>query len=316
MSVFIHASAEYLPQRVVDNEYFSGLTGRPTLWFEQLTGIRERRRAAEGENANTMAVAAVENLLREAPGCLDGVDLIIGASYTPWDTIGTIAHVIQKHFHVQHARALYLSTACSSFIDALDVVVAYFQSGRARKALVVAVEHNSLYSSDSDEKSGHLWGDGAAAMVLSREPLGQGMEVVDVRAVGRADVGRGPEGIKMTPHKDGLVMLYGKDIFMHACREMVAVTQDILERNRIAVEDVRLLVPHQANKRIIDCVLEHLQLPSQRVAMTIAELGNTGCASVAITYHRSWQSLAAGQIGVLVTFGGGYSAGAALIRRR
>ena len=316
MSVFIHASAEYLPQRVVDNEYFRELTGRPTAWFEQLTGIRERRRAGEGENANTMSIAAVENLVREAPGCLDGVDLIIGASYTPWDTIGTIAHVIQKHFHIPHARALYLSTACSSFIDALDVVVAYFQSGRARKALVVAVEHNSLYSSDSDEKSGHLWGDGAAAMVLTKEPTGQSMEIVDVRAVGRADVGRGPEGIKMIPHQDGLVMLYGKDIFMHACREMVAVTQDILERNRVAVEDVQLLVPHQANKRIIDCVLEHLKLPSQRAAMTITELGNTGCASVAITYHRSWQSLAVGQVGVLVTFGGGYSAGAALIRRR
>lgn len=316
MTVFIHASAEYLPQRVVDNEYFSGLTGRPTAWFEQLTGIRARRRAGEGENANTMAAAAVENLVRQSPGALAGVDLIIGASYTPWDTIGTIAHVIQRQFHIHNARALYLSTACSSFIDALEVVAAYFQSGRASKALVVAVEHNSLYSSDSDEKSGHLWGDGAAALLLSKEPGGQSIEIVDVRAVGRADIGRGPEGIKMTPHADGLVMLYGKDIFMHACREMVAVTQEILQRNHILVEDVQLLVPHQANQRIIDCVLEHMKLPAQRAAMTIKELGNTGCASVAITYHRSWHLLKAGQVGVMVTFGGGYSAGAALIRRR
>ena len=167
--MFIHASSEYIPQRAVDNEYFSALTGRPTHWFEQLTGIRERRRAAEGENTNTMAVCAVENLLRTSPGCLDGVDLIIGASYTPWDTIGTIAHVIQRQFSIANARALYLSTACSSFIDALDVVAAYFASGRATRALVVAVEHNSLYSSDSDDKSGHLWGDGAAALVLDKD---------------------------------------------------------------------------------------------------------------------------------------------------
>lgn len=314
--MFIHASAEYIPQRAVDNGYFSELTGRPTGWFEQLTGIRERRRAGEGENANTMAVAAVRNLVDMAPDALAGVDLIIGASYTPWDTIGTIAHVIQQQFSIANARALYLSTACSSFIDALDVVAAYFQSGRASKALVVAAEHNSLYSSDSDEKSGHLWGDGAAALLIVKEPTGQSMEIVDVRAVGRADVGRGPEGIKLIPQRDGLVMLYGKDIFTHACREMVAVSREILERNHVALQDVQLLVPHQANKRIIDCVVEHLKLPAHRVALTIGELGNTGCASVAITYHRHWQRLEPGQVGVLVTFGGGYSAGAALVKRR
>ncbi|HKE96887.1 MAG TPA: ketoacyl-ACP synthase III [Povalibacter sp.] len=314
--MFIHASAEYIPARIVDNAYFSELTGRPTSWFEQLTGIRSRHRAAADENANTMALAAVENLVRASEDALKGVDLIIGASYTPWDTIGTVAHEIQKHFHVHNARALYISTACSSFIDALEIVAAYFQSGRSTKALVVAVEHNSLYSRDSDDKSGHLWGDGAAALVISKEYSGgHGIEVVDVNAVGRADVGRGPDGIRMVPHRDGLVMYYGKDIFNHACREMVAAAQHILERQRVSLNDVQLLIPHQANKRIIDCVVEHLKLPADRLALTIGELGNTGCASVAITYHRSWQRLVRGQMGVIMTFGGGYSAGAALLRK-
>jgi 3-oxoacyl-[acyl-carrier-protein] synthase III len=313
--VFIHASADYVPARVVDNEYFSGLTGRPTDWFEKLTGIRERRRAAQGENANTMAIAAVENLVRASPQILDGVDIIIGASYTPWDTIGTIAHVVQKHFSIHNARALYVSTACSSFIDALEIVLTYFQAGRASKALVIAVEHNSLYSRDSDEKSGHLWGDGAAAMLVSKEPGGQGVQIVDVRAVGRGDLGRGPEGIQMVPHQDGLVMLHGKDIFMHACREMVAAAHNILDRHGVSLDDVRLMIPHQANQRIINCVIEHLKMPAERAALTIQELGNTGCASVAITYHRHWQRLQPGDTGVIVAFGGGYSAGAALLRR-
>lgn len=313
--MFILGSAEYIPARIVDNAYFSGLTGRPTAWFEQLTGIRARHRAGESENANTMALAAVENLVRESPDALQGVDLIIGASYTPWDTIGTMAHEIQKHFSVHNARALYISTACSSFIDALEIVAAYFQSGRSTRALVVAVEHNSLYSRDSDDKSGHLWGDGAAALVISTERGGHDIEIVDVQAVGKADIGRGPEGIRMVPHGDGLVMYYGKDIFSHACREMVAAVHRIVDRQAVALNDVELLIPHQANKRIIDCVVEHLKLPADRAALTIAELGNTGCASVAITYHRSWQRLARGQLGVIVTFGGGYSAGAALLKK-
>lgn len=314
--MFIHASGEYVPQRIVDNEYFSKLTGRPTQWFEQLTGIRERRRAGEGENANTMAIASVQNLLASSPGALAEVDLIVGASYTPWDTIGTIAHVVQRQFSIHRAKALYLSTACSSFIDAIELATAYFQSGRARKALVVAAEHNSHYSSDADEKSGHLWGDGAAAIVMGGSSTGQAMEIVDVEAVGLADLGHGPEGIQLTPHTDGLVMRYGKDIFMHACREMIAAARAILARNGVPLSALRLLVPHQANQRIIKCVIEHLELPAERVAMTIAHLGNTGCASVAITYHRHWQLVEPGEFALLVTFGGGYSAGAALLKKK
>jgi 3-oxoacyl-[acyl-carrier-protein] synthase-3 len=313
--VFIVASSEYIPQRAVDNAYFSELTGRPIQWFEQLTGIRERRRAAEGENANTMAISAVENLANMAPGCLAGVDLIIGASYTPWDTIGTIAHVVQRRFSIANARAMYLSTACSSFIDSLDVVAAYFASGRSSKALVVAVEHNSLYSSDSDDKSGHLWGDGAAALLITKAPLANSVEIVDVQTVGRADMGRGPEAINMIPDRDGLVMPYGKDIFMNACREMVAATRNIVASNELQLADIAMLVPHQANKRIIDCVVEHLASEGLHVPMTIQELGNTGCAGVAITYHRHAHTLSAGSHAVLVTFGGGYSTGAALLRR-
>jgi 3-oxoacyl-[acyl-carrier-protein] synthase-3 len=109
-------------------------------------------------------------------------------------------------------------------------------------------------------------------------------------------------------------MPHGKDIFMHACREMVAATRNIVEGNALDLHDISMLVPHQANKRIIDCVTEHLQLPALHVPMTIAELGNTGCAGVAITWHRNAHLLAAGQLAVLVTFGGGYSTGAALLR--
>jgi 3-oxoacyl-[acyl-carrier-protein] synthase III len=314
--LFIQASGEYVPQRVVDNEYFSKLTGRPTEWFEKLTGIRERHRAANDENANTMAISAVQDLLGKSPDALAEVDLIVGASYTPWDTIGTIAHVLQRQFAIHRAKAIYISTACSSFIDAIELVAAYFQSGRARKALIVAAEHNSLYSSDADERSGHLWGDGAGAVVIGNSPVGQSMKVVDVDAVGLADLGHGPDGIQMAPQAGGLVMRYGKDIFMHACREMVAATRAILARNKVSLSDLRLVVPHQANQRIIKCVIEHLELAEDRVATIIERTGNTGCASVAIGYNRFWQSIGFGEHALLVTFGGGYSAGAALLRRQ
>jgi len=313
--VFLSESGEYLPSRVVDNTYFEACTGRPAEWFERLTGIRERRRASAEENTNTMSVAAVENLLQTNPNALRDVDLVVGASYTPWDTIGTIAHVVQKHFSIRRAKALYISTACSSFIDALDLAVAYCESGRAKKALLIAAEHNSLFSTDADEKSGHLWGDGAAAVVLDSMSTGQRMRVVDVVTIGLADLGYGPAAIQMQSRSVGLKMAQGRDVFAHACREMVRSARLVLARNRVSMGDVRLLIPHQANKRIIDRVVDELGLARDCSALTVDTLGNTGCASVAITYHRHWRLIGPGEFALLVTFGGGYAAGAALLRK-
>lgn len=313
--MFIHGSGVYLPERVVDNEYFSRLTGRAPDWFVQRTGIRARRRAAENEDIQTMSIAAIESLLAGDSAQLDGVDLIVAGSYTPVDTIGTLAHVVQRRFDLRGARAVYLSTACSSFLDALDMVATYAAAGRTHKALIVAAEHNSAYSRDEDEKSGHLWGDGAAAYVLARDTLGAQFEVLDVTTQGLAHCGNGPQAISLSTRTGLLTMPNGKEVFARACQEMTRAIRELLTNNGMRLEDVRLVVPHQANKRIVDHVAGELGLPEERMALTITELGNTGCASVAITLHRYRSHLAPGDYVVLVTFGGGYSVGAALLRR-
>jgi 3-oxoacyl-[acyl-carrier-protein] synthase-3 len=312
--MFLLASGEYVPERIVDNEYFSRLTGRSVEWFETRTGIRARRRAAAHENTNSMGVAAVANLLASDPHALTGIDLIVGASYTPWDTIGTIAHAVQRQFGLKKTKALYVSTACSSFTDALELTAAYFDSRRASKALIIAAEHNSLYANDADEKSGHLWGDGAAACVLAKQSRPGALAILDIVTQGLADRGFGPEAITMAPRNGGLVMSHGRDIFTQACHEMAASTRDLLRRHEISIDQVRLFIAHQANKRIIDHVIEDLGLPPERAALTIVDLGNTGCASVPITLHRARGRLARGELGILVTFGGGYSAGSVLLR--
>lgn len=313
----IVAGAEYVPARIADNHHFSQLTGRSPEWFERLTGIVARHRAAEGENANTMAVSAVRRLVEEPGVSLEGVDLVIGASCTPWDTVATIAHVIQRHFGLRGARAIYLSTACSSFINALELAAVYFETKRARRALIVVAEHMSLYSHDEDEQSGHLWGDAAVALLVSADPVGSnGLTVIDIDTVGLADVGAGPSAVYMTPRDEGLVMPNGKDVFNHACREMENAASGMLARHGLAVGRLRLLVPHQANQRIIDQVSRRMGLEPRQMACTIRELGNTGSVSVPITLLRCGEQLKAGDHSLLVTFGGGYSCGCALLQRR
>jgi 3-oxoacyl-[acyl-carrier-protein] synthase-3 len=311
--MFILATSEYLPERVVDNEYFSSLLGKPPSWFEERTGILQRRRAAADENVHTMAVRAVAALKAQGQSLAD-VDLVIAASYTPLDTIGTIAHVVQREFKLQGARAMYVSTACSSFLDALDIAFVYFKAGKASKALIVAVEHNSAYARDDDIMSGHLWGDGASAVLLSHSATASAFEVIQIDTKGLGDLGHGPEAVSLTSAK-GLTMPFGREVFTHACEGMAASIRGLLTSNELTVEDVRLLVPHQANRRILDHVAHDLKLPKGRLALTIDSLGNTGCASVAIALHRYGHAVANGEWIVLVTFGGGYSVGSALLRR-
>lgn len=313
--LFMLGSGEYVPARVVDNEYFAGLTGKPPEWFAQRTGIAQRRRTEAEEDLNTMAIAAVRCLVDTAPECLSGTDLIIGASYTPVDTIGTLAHVIQRRFDLRNAKALYLSTACSSFVDALELAAAYCETGRASRALIVAAEHNSAHARDEDITSGHLWGDGAAAVVVGTQSAPAQFEVLDVRSRGLAHEGHGPDAISLSTRTRALTMPHGREVFARACEEMANAVRSILSANRIPIEQVALVVPHQANKRILDHVAQELGVSPERIGLTIDNLGNTGCASVAITLHRYTARVRAGAYVVLVTFGGGYSVGAVLLRR-
>jgi 3-oxoacyl-[acyl-carrier-protein] synthase-3 len=313
--MYINGLSEYLPEQVVDNQYFSDKTGKEPAWFEARTGMRERRRAAPGENATTMAVEAVERLRASLPNGLGPVDLIVGGSYTPWDTLATMAHVIQRKFELQDARALYISSACSSFLNAIELAGAYFDSGRSKNALIAMSEHNSLYCKDEDFKSGHLWGDGAAALLMSKEKTPDTfLQILDVTTAGLGHLGVGPQGVYLSVKDEGLVMPNGRDVFQHACRAMEDLSRELLRKHGLSVSDVRLLVAHQANGRIISHVAETLGLATEQVANTVSMLGNTGCASVPISLYRYRHALRSGDYVILVAFGGGYSSGGALAR--
>ncbi|MBK7251878.1 MAG: ketoacyl-ACP synthase III [Gammaproteobacteria bacterium] len=315
-ALYLAALADYVPDGRVDNAYFARLSGREPQWFERRTGVRSRSRAAPGENTNTMAIEAVSRLAAKHAAELARVGLVIGATYTPWDTIGTLAHTVQRHFGLQTARAMLLSSACSSFVDALEVATAYLELGRAGSALLVATEHNSLYASDDDPTSGHLWGDGAVAALVTAEPVSaaRSLRILETTAAGLACVGTGPEAVRLEPRGAGLVMPHGKDVFHHACLGMEQTARTLLARRGLQAQDVRLFVAHQANRRIIDHVAEHMGLEEDQLATTLEDFGNTGCASAPITLSRNLHRLRPGDFALMVVFGGGYSAGGVLLR--
>jgi 3-oxoacyl-[acyl-carrier-protein] synthase III len=314
--MYINAVGHYLPDTTNTNDYYTKLTGLTDEWIFKRSGIRKRTKAGAGENTNTMSVEAVKRALEKLPYPVTDVDLIVGATYTPYDTVATLAHAVQNAFGIRKARVVSISSACSSFLNAVEIVEGYFATNKARKAIVVAGEHNSAFSDDRDEQSGHLWGDGAGAMFISREnETGDGLAILDVNTTGLGDVGKAMEAVYLRPNEGGLKMPSGRDIFVHATKFMVSEVETLLARNHVALEDVTYLIPHQANSRIIDHIAQTLGLRAGQVIMNIEDTGNTGSASTLIALSQSWDRFRKGDLIVFTVFGGGYSSGAMLLKK-
>jgi 3-oxoacyl-[acyl-carrier-protein] synthase-3 len=312
--MYIEALSHYLPEKIIPNDYFLNVNGLTNDWIIARTGIKTRRKAATGENTNTMAIEAVKNL-QDQNGDLTDIDLIIGASYAPFDTVATIAHVVQKEFSLSGAKAIYLSSACSSFINAVEIVEGYFAVNKASRALIIASEHNTAYGHEDDEKSGHLWGDGAAAILISKENEGNELPcIMDVYTEGLGHIGKGPEGVYLQPGKAGLIMPFGKDVFVHACNYMISSLKEIVKKHVIDIEDLDYIIPHQANTRIINYISQQIGFPEHKVIVNIDKYGNTGSASTLIGLSENRHLFKKDDIIGCTVFGGGYSTGSMLIR--
>lgn len=306
----------YVPSTRIDNDHFLEVNGLTSDWILQRTGISTRSKCAVGENQHTMAVEAVDAAMQALPYPVTDVDLIIGAGYAVYDSVATTAHIVQQHWGISEAKAMYLTSACSSFLNALETVEAFFMAGKASKALIVCSEHNTYYSNESDPKSGHLWGDGAVAWFLSKERMAEtDWEVLSVVTHGLGHVSKGPAGVRLRPREDGITMPDGRDVFINACRYMVSSLGEAVDMAGTTMEEIRYIAPHQANMRIVAQVAHQLSLPMDRFINNIQELGNTGSASAAIVLTQRKDDVRQGDLVGLTVFGGGYSCGAAIIRK-
>jgi 3-oxoacyl-[acyl-carrier-protein] synthase-3 len=315
--VYLHHVAAYLPTAVVTNEHFTRLNGLASDWIIERTGIRERRKAGPEENANTMAVAATHALLAELPGFDPAsIDLIVAGTYTPHDTIYTAAHAVQRMLGINEIPTVSISSACSSLLNAVEIVEGYFALNKASRALVVVSEHNTAYNNEEDTMAGHLWGDGAAALLFTKEALAPGdLRVVQVVTGGAAPMGKADEAVTLKPVDKGIVMPFGRDVFQQACTYMARITQQLLDSNKLTVNELNYLIPHQANLRISANVVKQLGLDPSRAVNNIERLGNTGCAGAAIGLAEIWPSIKNGDNLIITVFGGGYSYGAMLLTK-
>ncbi len=313
--MYINSTGYYIPAARIENNYFTEVNGLTSDWIKQRTGIASRSRADEKETMNYMCSQAVENALLKLPYNIKEIDLIIFASYTPSDTVATTGHYIQREYNIEDAKVFHVSSACSSGLNAMEIIYAFFSSQISTKALLICADRNSTYSDDSDCMSGHLWGDAATAYFFSNLPCSyEEAEVINITTQGLGHIGLGNESVLLNPKNGGLQMPHGKDVFIHACTYIAQNTREIVESNGYSISDLTFFIGHQANMRILKNVSKQLGLDDEKVLSNIEALGNTGSASSLLVFAQNTDKYQSGNLICISVFGGGYSAGACLLR--
>ncbi|MCR0980433.1 ketoacyl-ACP synthase III [Roseomonas pecuniae] len=312
MRSVIAGTGGYLPARALTNDELAEAYSLDTsdAWITERTGIRRRHMAAPGETTADMAAAAAREALAQAGAEASEVDAIILATATPDSAFPSTATRVQEKLGIHQGFSFDISAACTGFIYALGVADSMIRTGQCRSALVIGAEAFSRILDWTDRSTCVLFGDGAGAVLL------------------RAEDGEGERGILSSHlHSDGrhgdilqveggLVRMAGREVFRHAVAKLASAVDEALAANNLAQADVQWLVPHQANRRIIDAMGRKLGLPPERVVVTVDRHANTSAASIPLALAEATRDgrVARGDLVLMEAIGGGLTWGAALAR--
>ncbi len=317
----VQGCGSYLPERVVTNEELAKTVDTTDEWIRQRTGICQRHLAAEGEFTSHLAIKASQRALDHAGIKASDLDLIILATATPDQTFPATATRVQAELGMTKGAAFDVQAVCAGFVYGVSVADSLIKCGVASTALVIGAETFSRILDWNDRGTCVLFGDGAGAIVLKGEPgagtsADRGILANALHSDGRQHdilyVDGGPSSTQTT----GFLRMEGKEVFKHAVVNMAAVVGEVLEKAGLESKDIDWLVPHQANKRIIDGTGRKLGLPPERVVMTVDKHANTSAASIPLALDVAVKDgrIKKGDLLLLEGIGGGLAWGASLVR--
>ncbi len=315
---------KYVPQQVLTNDDLSRMVDTSDEWIRTRTGIRERRLVEEGETTASMSITAAQEALEVAGLNPTQLDLIIIATATPDYLLPATACLVQDALGATHAAAFDLAAGCSGFVYGLSIAAHLLAAGVYQTALVIGAETLSRITNWNDRATCVLFGDGAGAVVLQAGENQGGVLATVLGADGSGgDLLRLPAGGSRDPatHQtvaEGLHFIHmkGREVFRFAVKVMPAATREVLEKAGLTLADIDLLIPHQANQRIIESAVRSLELPPEIVYSNMERYGNTSAASIPIALSEAVEEgrIQPGDLLVCVGFGSGLTWGAAAIR--
>ncbi|QHS60678.1 beta-ketoacyl-ACP synthase III [Chitinophaga agri] len=319
----ITAVGGYVPDYVLTNKELEKLVDTTDEWIITRTGITERR-ILKGERKGTseLCVPVAQEICRKRGISPEEIDLLIVATVTPDMVFPATANIVTDKIGAKNAFGFDISAACSGFLYALDTGARFIESGRYKKVMVIGADKMSSIIDYTDRTTCIIFGDGGAGVLL--EPNYEGLGVIDsvlksdghgreylhMKAGGSAQ----PASIESVTNREHYVYQEGKMVFKYAVANMADAAAQIMERNKLTADDIAWLVPHQANKRIIDATAQRMGLPEEKVMMNIQRYGNTTAGTLPLCLWDYEKHLKKGDNLVLAAFGGGFTWGASYLK--
>jgi len=325
ISAIIAGTGSHVPERVLTNADLEKMVDTSDQWITERTGMKERHISTDGEAASDIALIACQKALAEAGVKPEELDLIIVGTVTGDMPFPSTACVLQQRLGAPQATAFDISAGCTGFIYALSVARQFIITGTCKTALVVGVELLSKITDWTDRSTCVLFGDGSGAAVLKADPKpntgilasylaadGTGGQYLYMPAGGS----RHPASVETVQQRMHTCKMHGNAIFKVAVRSMASAFRHLLRQTNLEPDDVKLLIPHQANLRIIEATAKLLKFPPERVFINIAKYGNTSSATtiIALDEARKDGRVLPGDVVMLVAFGAGLTWGGVAIR--
>lgn len=316
----VRGVGHYLPERVVPNAEFEAIVETSDEWIKSRSGIERRHFAADGQMTSDLATRAAQAALTDAGVAADQIDAIIVATSTPDLTFPSVATMVQAALGITKGFAFDVQAVCAGFVFALANANALILSGQATRVLVIGAETFSRLMNWKDRSTCVLFGDGAGAVVLeATEGQGttadRGILATDLNSDGRYKDILYVDGGTSTGTTGHLVM-EGKEVFRHAIEKLAETAHTALDKAGLTPEDVDWIVPHQANIRIIEGTAKRMQVPMERVVVTVQDHGNTSAASIplALSVGKTRGQIKPGDLIVMEAIGGGLAWGSVVLR--
>lgn len=308
--VKIVGSGSYLPSNKIENKDLEKELELEENYIQKMTGIEERYYIKD-ETIEEMALKAVENIFQKNKRLSkEEIGLIIVATTTPDKYMPGIANYIQKELEIENCNAYDILAGCDGFVNAFDIASTYIKIGKVKRALIVGVDVLSKYTDKTDKGTAIILSDGAGAILIE----GQEENKTNIEYFSKI-ISQGDKNEILTIYNGEKIYMNGKEIYKYAVTEPVKIINDILKEAGISVNQVKYIIPHQSNERIMKAIANRLKIPKEKMYTSIRNTGNTFCASIPIALDQMSEEnlLKEGDKIILLGYGGGLNTGAILL---
>jgi len=308
----------YLPDRIVTNAEMARMVDTSDEWIVERTGINQRHIAADGEYTSDLAIAAGKRAIEDAGIDAGDIDMVIVATATPDETFPATAVKVQAGLGITQGAAFDIQAVCSGFVYGFSVADNLIRGGMSKNLLLIGAETFSRILDWEDRTTCVLFGDGAGAVVLRGEQGAgdRGIIASKLRSDGTKHDLLYVDGGPSTTQTTGKLRMRGRDVFKHAVNNLADIVQEVFEGTDLSPSDIDWIVPHQANRRILDATARKLGIAPDKVVVTVQDHGNTSAASVPLALDRAVRDgrIKRGDLVLLEAMGGGFTWGASLVR--